>query len=492
MMSVVILFVGLCGRIGYISLGNDYAVSETQNTYCLKIDSILPTIYYRNMTKITNNVKNYVAVIRPTPKCISELDKLFSSTEISSITDELSKGYPIIKLLDEKPKCKLKYIQIFRTYSTESDLNQILNKASNGILNHIGKEERTKSILFSVDAVGRLLDGDMGNVINENYDSPEGYVVSIDEKVQRITNNACASMKQGCAIVMDITDNSILSCVNKPDETYLIKAFSRYAVGSVFKLVVAACALENDVDIEYNCTGSITVGDTTFSCQNNHIHNVQNLKLALSNSCNCYFVNLANILGREKLLDTASKLGFDDTVELFDEWYVKNATMPSFEDLAYKGELSLFGFGQGRLTVTPMQICSFLCTVANKGIMNYPRLFLKNINNEGIQTEIEYPMPVQALSKNTCKKLIEYMHFVVTDGTGYNAQSKTKKSAGKTATAQTGQYILSHEYLNTWFAGIYPYDNPKYAIVVMTEKGKSGSEDCCPIFRTIVDELEKI
>ena len=41
-------------------------------------------------------------------------------------------------------------------------------------------------------------------------------------------------------------------------------------------------------------------------------------------------------------------------------------------------------------------------------------------------------------------------------------------------------------------AGIYPYDNPKYAIVVMTEKGKSGSEDCCPIFRTIVDELEKI
>ena len=86
-------------------------------------------------------------------------------------------------------------------------MNQILNKASNGILNHIGKEERTKSILFSVDAMGRLLDGDMGNVINENYDSPEGYVVSIDEKVQRITNNACASMKQGCAIVMDISDN---------------------------------------------------------------------------------------------------------------------------------------------------------------------------------------------------------------------------------------------------------------------------------------------
>ena len=33
------------------------------------------------------------------------------------------------------------------------------------------------------------------------------------------------------------------------------------------------------------------------------------------------------------------------------------------------------------------------------------------------------------------------------------------------------------------------YDNPKYAVVVMKEHGKSGSQDCCPIFRTIVEKL---
>lgn len=493
-LTVCVLFLlsVLGARIGYISLGGEYTVSKTLNTYSLKIDSVGANVYFRDMSKATNNVTQYVAVIRPSAKCVGELDRIFTSSEIDEITTELSKGYPIIKRLDEKPKAKLRYIQIFHTYKTENQLNQIINKQSNGILNHIPDTVRTKSLVFSVDAQGRLLDGDMGEVVNDGYDSPEGYVTSLDKKIQQITLNACKDMKQGCALVMNVKDNSILACVNKPDETYLIKAFSRYAVGSVFKLVISACAIENDVDLTYNCTGSIVIGDTTFSCQNNNVHNTQNLKSALANSCNCYFVNLANTLGRDKLLDTAESLGFNDTTELFDKWYVKNATLPSYDELGNLGELSLFGFGQGRLSVTPLQIGSFLCTVANNGKMNYPRLFLKTINNEGLETDIDFPEPERVLSENTCKDLIEYMTYVVTNGTGANAQSKTNKSAGKTATAQTGQYILSYEYLNTWFAGVYPCDNPEYAIVVMTEKGKSGSQDCCPIFRTIVEELERI
>ena len=35
-------------------------------------------------------------------------------------------------------------------------------------------------------------------------------------------------------------------------------------------------------------------------------------------------------------------------------------------------------------------------------------------------------------------------------------------------------------------SAFYPYDNPKYSIVVMREGGKSGAGDCCPVFRTIV------
>ena len=89
-------------------------------------------------------------------------------------------------------------------------------------------------------------------------------------------------------------------------------------------------------------------------------------------------------------------------------------------------------------------------------------------------------------------ELIEYMRYVVTDGTARIVMYGDKKSAGKTATAQTGQYYNGVEKLNTWFVGLYPYDKPKYAIVIMTEDGKSGAGDCCPIFSTIVEQLGKM
>ena len=48
------------------------------------------------------------------------------------------------------------------------------------------------------------------------------------------------------------------------------------------------------------------------------------------------------------------------------------------------------------------------------------------------------------------------------------------------------------EVLNTWFAGFYPYSNPKYSIVVLTEDGTTGSENCCPVFSSIVEKISKL
>jgi peptidoglycan glycosyltransferase len=49
--------------------------------------------------------------------------------------------------------------------------------------------------------------------------------------------------------------------------------------------------------------------------------------------------------------------------------------------------------------------------------------------------------------------------------------------------------VQGREVLNTYFAGVYPFDHPRYAIVVMRENGTSGAADCCPVFRRIVSSL---
>ena len=137
------------------------------------------------------------------------------------------------------------------------------------------------------------------------------------------------------------------------------------------------------------------------------------------------------------------------------------------------------GFGQGKLTDTPVHFASVVAAISNGGYYNSPTLNIKNSASN------------QVISSKTCAVLRNYMKNVVENGTGFNAQYKSQ-TAGKTATAQSGIYVDGKEKLNTWFVGFYPYDNPKYSIVVMREGGKSGAGDCCPVFRTIVEKIDNM
>lgn len=64
---------------------------------------------------------------------------------------------------------------------------------------------------------------------------------------------------------------------------------------------------------------------------------------------------------------------------------------------------------------------------------------------------------------------------------------------GKTASAQTGVYETpgeeDSEIVHAWFAGYFPAETPKYAIVVLVEGGESGSDTAAPIFKEIADEI---
>lgn len=482
-----LFFAGIGGRIGYIVFSRNYNVSDSYNSYKLTVDISEPQFYFNDGTKINNNVTEYVAVIRPTNDDLRNIQKYYSSDELSTITKSLKEGYPIVRLID-KPVADIKTLEVNKTHST---LTQLISSQSNGLANYAQMPKRELSVNFHIDAMGRFLAGDRGRVSSVDYNSQEGLVLTIDSKIQNVAVQAAQSIKSGCVIVMDAKNAKILAVVNKPDSTYVNKAFEKYAVGSVFKIVVAAAALENNIDFRFTCTGDTRVGDTTFSCQNNRNHGAENLEAALANSCNCYFVNLALELGKDKIINTAKKLGFGTALNLYNSWNLQTSHLPSDSDLDSKGELSLLGFGQGKLLASPLQICSTLCTVANDGTYIRPSLVYAKRERNGSITEIKNNNSVHAVSKDTSKELRAYLRTVVTDGTGANAETLRHLSSGKTATAQTGQFIENREIYNTWFAGLYPYNEPKYAIVVMCEDGTSGAADCCPVFRTIVENIDK-
>lgn len=489
LVTILVLFAGLSGRIGQIVLCRDYTVENAHNSISITVDKKYTNFYYRDMSFATNNKNYYLAIIRPNPKSLLDAKKILDKEDYLALQDELSKGRPVVAELKNKPTKTLNNIIIHCGYKSSNNCYQLFAPASNGLIKHLSKQIGEKKANYTVDAKGRLLDGDYGKLIDENYSSLAGYRVSIDKNIQDVVLKASEDMVSGTVLVINIKDASILACVNKPLDSYSIKAFTNYSVGSVFKIVVSTCALENNIYLDYTCTGSISVGDTSFSCQANHVHGKEHLKQALANSCNCYFVNLALNLGYERLSNTAKELGFMSSTKLCEGWEIKNAVFPSNEILKSKGQLALLGFGQGTLLSTPLQIGSVLCTIANGGNYISPQLVLSTVNDNGVSKNINANIKENVISKTTCDKLIEYMRYVVTDGTGRNANDYRSKSAGKTATAQTGQYYYGKEKMNTWFAGVYPYDKPQYAIVVMCENGTSGAENCCPIFRTIVENL---
>lgn len=162
-------------------------------------------------------------------------------------------------------------------------------------------------------------------------------------------------------------------------DDYINRAVSAYTVGSVFKLVVCTCAVENDIDLSYKCTGEITVGDTVCHRQNNKKHGKQNIKEALANSCNCYFVNLTLTLSADKLYNTAQKFGYCKDITLYtyndNDFTVKKRSFPLKSELSSLGQLALLGFGQGSLTDTPIHFTSIVSCIANGGVYYFSYAF---------------------------------------------------------------------------------------------------------------------
>lgn len=473
------IFSVVVGRCAYVAFSGAYQVSDTYNSYSLEIGTLKPYIFDRRGNALNNISSTYVAVIRPNEKCLSELGVLFDASEIAKITQELSKGFPIIKEVSEKKETK--YIQIFKRINQNSDdmvCRHLLDYRCGGLESYLPDEIGSLSINFPVDAMGRLLAGNDGEIINDDYDSKDGAIISIDGKIQKICEESAETIKKGAVVVMDSQSSQILACVSRGGD-YNNRAIAPYAVGSVFKLIVCAAALENGINPVYNCTSSIKVYDTEFSCQNKRAHGLQNMRGALAYSCNCFFVNLALELGADKLYSAAKAFGFGNPYNLYTGWVLQAGHFPEIAALRSAGQLALIGFGQGQLTDSPVHFAAAVSCIANGGNYSEPGIMLSDVKENKI------------ISEATAKKIREYMHYVVTKGTGREADYKGK-TAGKTATAQSGIYKNNKEILNTWFSGFYPLDNPKYTIVVMCEDGESGSKDCCPVFRNIVEKIENL
>ncbi len=252
-----------------------------------------------------------------------------------------------------------------------------------------------------------------------------GVRLTLDADVQRACEALAAeTMPRGCILVMDTATGELLASVSTPafdpqniaasiraDDTSLLnRPFCAFSAGSVFKVVLAAAAYEDGLDwFTHDCTGEIEVAGQTYRCAQGRAHGVVNLRGALEQSCNTYFVALGQLLGGEAIRAEAEKLGFGTAAQIAPGLKTAAGTLPEAEALQNPGELATFSFGQGALTVTPLQITAMMNTAAGGGVYKAPAFVQGITDADGTLTEPLTPaVPRTVLDKATARGAAQY------------------------------------------------------------------------------------
>lgn len=267
-----------------------------------------------------------------------------------------------------------------------------------------------------------------------------------------------------------------------------------YEPGSVFKVVVASAALEEDiVDTDtsaiFHCSGVQEVADRKIHCANTAGHGYQSLRQALQNSCNPAFIQLGQKVGVDTLYKYFEAFGFFKKTgiatsgEAFGIFHDKSSVGPV--------ELATISFGQ-RFTITPLQMISAVSAIANDGILMQPRI-VKEVTNAdtGAVTTVETKEVRQVISAETSKKMLSMMESVVTDGGGKYGQVAGYSVAGKTGTSEategsTAGYVSS-------FVAVAPSDDPQLVVLLTlyNPQGKDhfGGHIAAPVVSQILSEV---
>ncbi|MFO8032410.1 MAG: penicillin-binding protein 2 [Desulfohalobiaceae bacterium] len=372
-----------------------------------------------------------------------------------------------------------------------------------------------------VNAQGRTLE----ETVLQEPEPGQDLELSIDLELQKFAWNQLQD-HSGALIVMDPSQGKILAMVSKPgfDNNRFVHGISNkawkeflsearhpllnrclqstYPPASVFKLVLAAAALEhgeiNPKDTVY-CPGHYRVGRRVFRCWKKGGHGKMDLKDALKQSCDVYFYKLGEELGVEKISKFAKEYGFNSRTGID----IPNENKGLIPDKEWKlrrfgsrwqgGDTINLSIGQGYTQVTPLQIARYTAALVNGGKLYKPQLLL----DEEPQVQAELPLQQREL-----EALRQAMLATVEEpqGTAWRLRTPGVQIGGKTGTAQVIRLLEEHEDMDqeeipynfrhhAWMASFGQKAQQNYVVVALVEHGGMGGSTAGPIVKAIYDYL---
>ena len=513
---LILLFSAVIWRLSWLSRKEDFAqAANQQSTYTLEVSQSRGMIYDCQGQSLVNDSFHYMAAVLPNNESAAALRSQFASADLWR--EKMNSRVPFLTEVNTDA-VRGEGVEVFSVpdrYSMDYTAPHIvgyvdadgvgqtgIERIFNDFLKSVGEKVKVR---YQIDAMGRALSGNGIEILQEGNRS-DGVVLTLHKGLQQACERILSGAEvNGAIVVMDLADGglravasapgfdprNVAESMNNPDSPLVNRAFGAYAVGSTFKLLVAATALEQGVSPEqtYVCSGWLDINGQIFKCNQLAGHGEIDMEQAITHSCNCYFIQLAQQIGAQNLRDMAVRFGFSKADLLADTLQTASGNLPDAQQLENSAELANFGFGQGLLTATPIQICKMIATIADGGKLLSPYLVQGIYLGGALQQETSFSAN-RVISEKTANLLRKFMQTVVVEGSGQLATPKTGGAGGKTASAQTGiSDEKEEEIVHAWFGGFYPAKDPQFAIVVFVENGQSGNRVAAPLFAQVADSL---
>lgn len=374
----------------------------------------------------------------------------------------------------------------------------------------ISEPKSGSTIKLSIDwemqkAAQELFTGLSGSVVITEVDT--GFILAMASFPSFDLNNVVSA--DNAKFIKDLLADKARPLRNKAIQDH-------YPPGSIFKPVTAIAGLSKKLitpSYQHYCSGTYHIHRTVWRCYKREGHGPIALMQALKVSCDSYFYELGHRLGLEALSGVAQKLGFGSKTEitLFGE---TSGILPTREYYKKRfgyvapGNVVNMSIGQGDLNASPIQMAVAYGAIANGGRAFMPQIVTEIINDEG-EVIKKFDSVVKASVADPSYNFDEILHSMsfVTEsgGSAHGLRYKPEHAdiakwlknekisiLGKTGSAQVVKLSklvkhveaedLPYEHRDhSWFVGLYPQDDPKIVVVVMTEHGGMGGAASAPV-----------
>ncbi|MFC1730662.1 penicillin-binding transpeptidase domain-containing protein [candidate division KSB1 bacterium] len=340
----------------------------------------------------------------------------------------------------------------------------------------------------------------------------QNVTLSIDARLNQALYNLLGERAResgfvgGAGMLMDVTNGEIIALASFPEfdsqvltdgephaqirsyvgdirKPFLNRIVSGlYTPGSIVKPIVAVGALSEGVitpDKKILSTGSISIPHPYIEDEYSvfvdwKAHGYVDVREAIANSSNVYFYEVGGGfeeqagIGIEGINKYASLFGLGkETKSPFveGEGVIPNPEwkLETFDNDPWRiGDTYNTAIGQYGFQVTPIQMVRAIGAIANGGTLMTPII---EKDGESVGENL-------SLDGDILQIVREGMRMGVKEGSAKALNTAYIEVAAKTGTAQLG---VSKKFVNSWVTGFFPYDDPKYAFIVIMEKGPEGN-----------------